>query len=73
MNGHSEYLVLVGLLLPFVVHGCIANLAIRDDLVSAFTRQNEAPLQASVIIDVRVDDCASDDERCGMLVSYECP
>ena len=73
MNGYTEYFVLVGLFPPLVVHGFIANLTIRDDLVSAFTFQNEAPLQASVVIDVRVDYCTLDDERCWMLVTHECP
>ena len=54
VNCHPEHLVLVGLFPSLVVHGCIVYLTIRDNLVSAFTSQNETPLQASVVIDVRV-------------------
>ena len=72
MNCYSEHLVLVGLFPPLVVHGCIAHLANCDYLVSAFTGQNEIPLQASVVIDIRVDNCASKGQRCMMFVTHEC-
>ena len=73
VNSHSEHLVLIGLLPPLVVHTRIAHLAIRDDLMSAFTGQNKSPLQASVVIDIGVNRCLSNDERSQVLVSYECP
>ena len=73
VNCHSEHLVLIGLFPPLVVHGCITHLAICDNPVSAFTCQDEAPLQTSVVIDVWVDRRLSNDRRCVVLVAHECP
>ena len=72
MNCHSEYLVLVGLFPPLVVHTRIAYVAICDNLVSAFTCQNEISLQTTVVIDIGGDHSASKDQRCMMFLTHEC-
>ena len=72
MNGVSEYLVLVWLFSPLVVHTFIAHLAIRDDLVPTIAFQDETPLQAPVVIDVEVYHCASEDDWCGVFVTHVC-
>ena len=72
MNGVSEYLVLVWLFSPLVVHTFIAHLAIRDDLVPTIACQDETPLQAPVVIDVEVYHCASEDDWCGVFVTHVC-
>ena len=54
MNRHSKHLVPVALFPPLVVHTRIPHFRIRHDLVSAFTFQNETPLQTPVVIDIGV-------------------
>ena len=62
---HSEYFVLVGLFPPLVVHGCIVNLAIRDN---PFTGQKwDTVADIGVVIDYSGWWlCVRWRERCGM-------
>ena len=71
MNGDPEYLILVGLFPRIVVYTRIAHLTICDDLVSAFTCQDETPLQASVVIDIGISHHESKDQRCVVFVTYK--
>ena len=66
-------LYLSGCVPLLVVHTCIIHLTICNDLVSIITCQNETPLQAPVVLDIRVDYRSSKDGRCMMFVTHECP